>query len=216
MVTIDGPAAAGKSTAARRLARRLGFQYIDSGALYRALAWRCRQRGGPPAEALGDARVELVQRDDEVAVLLDGVDVSEAIRTPEVSRLASEIAADPAVRGFCSDLQRRLAAGGGVVVEGRDAGSVVFPGAEAKFYLDASLEERARRRWGELLAQGERVGLGEVLDELARRDRADQSRPLAPLAWTPEACYIDSTGMAVEEVVELMAREVERLCSTGS
>lgn len=216
VVTIDGPAGVGKSTVARRLARRLGFRYIDSGALYRALAWKLRQRGGGAGETLPDTRVELVQRGEELAVLVDGVDASEAIRTPEVSRLASEISADSEVRRFCSDLQRQLAAGGGVVVEGRDAGSVVFPAAEVKFYLDASPEERARRRRRELEARGERVGLAGVQDELARRDRADQTRALAPLAQAPEACYIDSTGMDVEEVVELMAREVERLCSTGS
>lgn len=216
VVTIDGPAGAGKSTVARRLAQRLGYRYIDSGALYRALAWKLRHLGGRLESLLHDTRVELVQQGEEVGVLVDGVDVSAAIRTPEVSQLASEIAADPAVRQFCSDLQRRLGEAGGAVVEGRDAGSVVFPEAEVKFYLDAAPEERARRRARDLEAQGEPAEVGRVREELTQRDRADQTRTLAPLARTREACYIDSSGMDVEEVVELMVREVERVCSTVS
>ncbi len=214
VVTIDGPAGSGKSTVARRLAQRLGYGFVPSGAIYRAVAWGVAA-GATLAEVLARARVEFRGGPERQRVLVDGEDVTEALRVPGVSALASTLSQRPEVRAYADALQRRLAEAGPVVVEGRDAGSAVFPGAECKFYLDASLEERARRRFADRRARGEVVDAGAVREALAARDLADQTRALAPLARTPEATYVDSSGMTVDEVVELMAKEVERVCSTA-
>lgn len=213
-MTIDGPAGSGKSTAGRRLAQRLGYGYVPSGAIYRAVAWRVAA-GGSVAEVLARARVEFRGAPERQRVLVDGEDVTEALRAPGVSALASTLSQRPEVRAYADALQRRLAEAGPVVVEGRDAGSVVFPRAECKFYLDASLEERVRRRVEDRRARGEGVDPGTVRDALTARDLADRTRALAPLTRTAETTYVDSSGMTVDEVVELMAKEVERVCSTA-
>jgi cytidylate kinase len=215
VVTIDGPAAGGKSTVARRLAARLGYAYLPSGAIYRAVAWRAR--GGQPLPfVLETLRVEFRGEPTHQRMLVDGEDVTEALYTEEVSELAAEISQRPEVRAFADALQRRLAARESTVVEGRDAGSVVFARADCKFYLDASLAARARRRLRDRRATGESGDLAAVRESLAARDRADQTRAVAPLSRTPEATYIDSSEMTVDEVVDVMVKEVERVCSTSA
>ena len=215
VVTIDGPAGAGKSTVARRLAERLGFAYINSGAIYRAVAWQA-SRGVPVEAALRSLRVEFVRAPGSQRVRVDGQDVTETLYSPAVSELAAALSRRPDVRAFADGLQREHAARGPVVVEGRDAGTVVFPGAECKFYLDASPDARARRRFAEQRAGGETADFEAIRTAIAARDDADQTRSVAPLARSADATYVDSSDMTVDEVVEFMAKEVERACSTRS
>jgi len=213
VVTIDGPAGAGKSTVARRLATRLGYAYVPSGAIYRAVAWRVKA-GVTLDEVLQTTRVEFQGDSRRPRVLVDGTDVTEALYTPEVSVLAASLSQNRAVRAYADALQRAHAARGPVVVEGRDAGTVVFPDAECKFYLNASLDARARRRLNDLTAAGERADLESIRAAVEARDEADRTRPVAPLTQTPDATYVDSSALTVEQVVDRMAEEVERTCST--
>ena len=215
VVTIDGPAGAGKSTVARQLAERLGFAYVNSGAIYRAVAWRASQ-GVPVESVLRTLSVEFVVAPGGQRILVDRRDATEALYAPAVSELAATLSQRPDVRAFADALQRACAARGPVVVEGRDAGTVVFPEADCKFYLDASPEARARRRFAEREAAGEREDLGAIKAGIQARDDADQTRRVAPLARSADATYIDSSEMTVEEVVEQMGKEVERACSTRS
>jgi cytidylate kinase len=215
VVTIDGPGGAGKSTVARCLAERLGYRFVPSGAIYRAIAWRVAQ-GAPIEEVLANTRIELTGVPGRQRVIVDGTDATDALRAPAMSGLASALSQRPEVRAFADALQRRLAARGPVVVEGRDAGTVVFPDADCKFYLDASLDVRAARRLADRRARGEAGELAAVREDLAARDEADRRRVVAPLRRTEDAVYIDSSGMTVDEVIELMAKEVERVCSTTS
>ncbi len=201
VVTIDGPAGAGKSTVARAVAERLGFTYLDSGAMYRCVALASRERGVEPAHAARAVRIELGER-----VLLDGRDMTEVIRTPEVSEAASRVAADPEVRRALVEKQRELLARGDWVAEGRDIGTVVAPGAEVKVFLEASPEERARRRADQLGADPETV-----LAEQAARDERDRTRADSPLRPATDAVSIDTTGLGVEEVVERVAGLVAKM-----
>ncbi|HEX2501137.1 MAG TPA: (d)CMP kinase [Methylomirabilota bacterium] len=215
VVTIDGPAGAGKSTVARRLAERLGFEYVNSGAIYRAVAWRV-SRGEAVETALRELRIQFVPVPGGQRVRVDGRDITEALSSPAVSELAASLSQRSDVRAFADRFQRAHAARGPVVVEGRDAGTVVFPNAECKFYLDASPEARARRRFAEQKAGGAPADLGAIRAAIEARDAADRTRPVAPLEKSADATYVDSSGMTVDEVVELMANEVERACSTRS
>lgn len=215
VVAIDGPAGAGKSTVARRLARRLGYAYVSSGAIYRVVAWRVA--GGVALEAvLGDTRIEFRGRAEEQRVLVDGADVTEALSAPRVSELASVLSQRLEVRAYADAIQRAQAARGPLVVEGRDAGTVVFPHADCKFYLDASLDARARRRLRDERRSSPDANLEAIRAAIAARDASDRARFLAPLSRTPDATYVDSSDMTVDEVVGLMANEVEQACSTAS
>ena len=195
IVAIDGPAGAGKSTVARAVASELGFTYLDSGAMYRCVALAARDSDEPPAEVARRVRIALEPR-----VTLDGRDVTDEIRTPEVTELSSRVAADPGVREALVDKQRELMAGGDYVAEGRDIGTVVAPDAEVKVFLTASAEERARRRAAELGADA-----AAVLADQTLRDERDRTREHSPLAAAPGAVELDTTGLAVEEVVARIA-----------
>ena len=207
ILAIDGPAGAGKSTVAKRLAKALGFLYMDTGAMYRALALKVAENDIEPTNSeqvkkiLQDTRIELIERDGENRVYLDGRDVSERIRTPALSQLASKVSTLKAVRDKMVELQRAMGAKGGVVVEGRDIGTVVFPHAEVKIYLDASPEERARRRVEEIKSRGGKATLEETLAETKERDQRDQQRALAPLRKSEDAIVVDSTSMDIDQVV---------------
>ena len=219
VITIDGPAGAGKSTAAREVARRLGFRLVDTGALYRALAWALIQAGVSPEDEAGVGAL-LARTTVELAggrVLVNGRDVTAEIRTPDIAMVTSRLTALRAVRDKMTPLQRSLAAAGGVVLEGRDAGSVVCPDAEVKIYLDADLAERARRRRDELAAGGRPADYESVKAEIALRDRQDMERELAPLRKPAGAVTVDSTALSPEAVVQRILEAVEQArCCTGS
>ncbi len=217
LITIDGPAGAGKTTASRRLAARLGYRHIDTGALYRAVAYAARARGIDPEDDAALGRLLAAPTigfapapaEGPARVTVDGEDVTEAIRTPEIAQLASAISARPVVRAGLLGLQRDLGRGKGAVFEGRDMGTVVFPEADLKFFLTASEEARARRRYAEM--GGERSGLRfeAVRDELRRRDRRDAERAVAPLRAAADAILIDSSDLTLEQVVEAMLGRVQ-------
>jgi len=215
VVTIDGPAGAGKSSVAKLLARRLGYRLLDTGAIYRAVALTARGGGIAWSDAPGcaaiaralDIRFDFVG--DKNHVYVAGDDVTSAIRAPEISQGASQVSAHPEVRAALLELQRRLGAGGGVVVEGRDTGTVVFPAADAKFFLTASEVERARRRVAELAAAGTAVDYEATLREIRERDLRDASRDVAPMVPAPDAILVDSSTQTLEEVVDSLIRKVE-------
>ena len=219
VVTIDGPAAAGKSTAARELARRLGFTLVDTGALYRALAWAVKEAGVAVDDvpAVGKVLEKTTVDLEGGRVIVNGRDISAQLRTPELGMLTSKLTRLQVVRDKLTPLQRRLARAGGVVLEGRDAGSVVCPEAEVKFYLDADLDERARRRSEELAATGLPADYETVKAEVTQRDRQDMERDLAPLVRPEGALVLDSTALSPEAVVERMLDAVEQArCCTRS
>jgi len=219
VVTIDGPAAAGKSTAARELARRLGFTLIDTGALYRALAWAVKEAGvaADDAPAVGKVLEKTTVDFEGGRVIVNGRDITAQLRTPELGMLTSRLTRLQVVRDKLTPLQRRLARAGGVVLEGRDTGSVVCPWAEVKFYLDADLDERARRRREELAATGLPADYETVKAEVMQRDRQDMERDLAPLVRPEGALVLDSTALSPEAVVERMLDAVEQArCCTRS
>lgn len=210
VVAIDGPAGAGKSTVTRLVARALGYAVVDTGALYRTVALACRREGVPYYDENGVGRVarelaqgeglRMVQEDDLTRVFLHGEDVSTAIRTQEIGQGASLVSALPGVRDALLDLQRQLGRAGGVVLEGRDIGSVVFPDAEAKFFLTASAEVRAERRRAELVAAGQAADLETVLREVRERDRRDSERPIAPLIQAPDAELVDTSDTVTSNI----------------
>jgi len=214
VVAIDGPSGAGKSTITRRLAERLGYLHIDTGAMYRAVALAVQRTGLPITddEAIGrlcsELRITLRHDAEAYRVLLDGEDVSSAIRTPEISLLTSQVSSLRAVRECLVRLQRDLGRDGGVVLEGRDIGTVVFPDAEVKFFLTASAEERGRRRWLELRERGQNVSLEETVRAVVLRDEQDSGRELAPLRQAADAVEVDTTGLAIDEVLARLERLV--------
>ncbi len=214
VIAIDGPAGAGKSTIARRLATRLGFTYIDSGAMYRAVAlWALRQKLDPSdrhrMEQLALAAAISLEGDGS-RVVLNGEDVTEALRAPEVSRAASLVATIPGVRRALVEKQREIGAQNNVVMEGRDIGSVVFPQADLKIFLDAESEERARRRAAEVNGDHELIAR-----QIRERDERDRTRAEAPLTQAPDAVYFDSTGLSIEEVEEAILKLVRARITNG-
>lgn len=215
IIAIDGPSGAGKSTLSKLLARALGYTNIDTGAMYRSVALEACRRGIDPGDSAALARlceelhIDFDRADGGERVLLNGEDVSVAIRTPEVSLLTSQVSACPAVRQAMVRLQRQMGERGGVVLEGRDIGTVVFPHAEAKFFLVASARERGRRRYEELKARGLEVDLEQTIAEVEARDAADSVREHAPLVQAKDAIAIDSTAMTIDHVLAEMLRVVK-------
>lgn len=209
-ITIDGPSGVGKSTISRRLATRLGFTYLDTGAMYRAVAWYINKNSVNPDDAAAlQAALEAISIDlmpaasetDDVTVLLNGEDISDRIRSPEMSMLASKISALAAVRSRLTLMQQELGRRGDIVAEGRDTGTVVFPGAAFKFYLDASPVVRAERRASQLEARGQAVERQKLLEMTIARDRQDSERAIAPLKKADDALLIDTTELDVNQVL---------------
>ncbi len=213
-VAIDGPAGAGKSTLARRIAQKLGFVYVDTGAMYRAVALWALRLNVPMSDMHRLEQLALAAQIEFVAgentVLLNGEDVTAAIRTPEVSDAASKVAAVPAVRRALVERQREIGATASIVMEGRDIGSVVFPAADVKVFLDAHSAERASRRAREL-----QVAVAAVTSEMAERDERDRTRAEAPLVQAPDAVYLDTTDLSIEEVEAAVLKIVRDRTSNG-
>ena len=207
IVAIDGPAGAGKSTVAKGAAERLGYLYIDTGAMYRAVAYKALQAGIASDQQAVVAlamrtEVTLANIDGEQHVFADGEDVTQAIRSQEATRASSPVSAIPGVRKRLVELQRNMAAAGGVVMEGRDIGTVVFPNAEVKVFLTASAEERARRRVEQMREMGIEADPVKIAAEMRERDLRDSSRAAAPLTQAPDAVLLDTDGMSIEQVIE--------------
>lgn len=205
-VAIDGPAGAGKSTIAKLVAEKLGYIYIDTGAMYRAVAWKVLDTGeGTTDEAIirtaEKLHVSLRFVGDNVRVFADDTDVTQKIRTPEVTALVSQVAQLGPVREKMVELQRGMAKDGGVVMDGRDIASNVLPNADVKIFLTASIEERALRRWKEMKAKGYEEPMEKLAAEIVARDKADSERAISPLVRVPEATLLDTTGMTIDEVV---------------
>ena len=215
IIAIDGPSGVGKSTLSKLLAREVGYLHLDTGAMYRAVALAARRRGVDPddGEALGRLAgavvIDFARDAGGDRVLLDGEDVSAAIRTPEISMLTARVAACPGVREAMVKRQRELGAAGGVVLEGRDIGTVVFPRAEVKLFLTASAAERGRRRFLELQAKGMSVDLARTVAEVEARDAADSVRAHSPLRRADDAVVIDTTALGIDQVLAEMLRNVE-------
>jgi len=212
VITIDGPAGAGKSTVAKKVAQELGLTYLDTGAMYRAVTLLALRRG---VDVNDDAKMKELVRDIYLdlsggRIYLNGEDVSEEIRRPEVSERVSLVARLGSVRERMTALQREIASRGGVVLDGRDVGSVVFPEANSKIFLTASVEERARRRYLELQNKGIAISFDEVKQNIVERDKIDSERDIAPLTIPEGAHIVDSTGLTIDEVVQ----EIVRKCRT--
>ena len=216
LITIDGPAGAGKTTVSRMLSDRLGYKYIDTGALYRGVALEAKRAGiryddDARLEMLcGSLMLEFVRNTDGLHLFSNGSDINGEIRRPEISMLASAVSARPVVRKYLLTLQRELGKGKGAVFEGRDMGTVVFPGADIKFYLNASVKTRAIRRYKELSDKKESFTVEEIERDIRRRDENDSTRVLAPLKPAEDAIKIDSTDLDVESVVNLMISHVQK------
>jgi cytidylate kinase len=215
-IAIDGPAASGKSTTARLVARRLGYLYIDTGAMYRALT-HCVLRdkidvhsGDRVLTLARNLDIQLINREEGLGTLVNGEDISAEIRRPQVDEIISIVSAYRGVREIMVQKQRMIAASGGIVMDGRDIGTVVLPDAEIKIFMKASLEERARRRYKELQNRGSRVSLNAVRKDIRHRDKLDSSRAIAPLKPAPDAHIIDTSRLTVEDQVEKVLEIVEQ------
>lgn len=222
IVAIDGPSGSGKSTVAAMLSRELGYMHLDTGAMYRAVALAAYYKNIPyddPGrlnELCEKIRIEMHQGEDSVSVFLNGREVTEEIRSPEMSLGSSAVSSVPEVRSHMVRLQREIGRSGGIVAEGRDMGTVVFPGTPAKFYLDASPDERARRRWLQLKEMGIEENSDKVRSEMEKRDLKDASREHSPLKKADDAIHVDTTGMTIHEVVQELADRVRELERSGA
>ena len=206
VVAIDGPAGAGKSTVAKLAAKELGYTYIDTGAMYRAVAWKTLQQKADVTDALildvaRDIDVRLAYANGVTQVFVDGQDITGEIRTPEVSHIVSQVAALGPVREKMVDLQRQMATEGGVLMDGRDIATHVLPDADVKIFLTASIEERAQRRWKEMKEKGYDMSLEELQKDIAARDKADSEREISPLVQADDATLLDTTGLSIDGVV---------------
>ena len=219
VVTIDGPSGGGKSTVSRRVAAELGYTYLDTGAMYRAVAFGCKRAGVETenetavAALLDKLHIQLLSPasgGDDVRVLLNGEDISMAVRTPEMGMLASKVSALQPVRTKLTAMQQGMGKTGNLVAEGRDTGTIVFPDALWKFYLDAAPEERARRRVEQLRQKGQQVDERELLDQIIRRDQDDRERTIAPLSKAKDAVVIDSSRLSADEVVARMLEDIRK------
>lgn len=207
IIAVDGPAGAGKSTVSKIVAAKLGYTYIDTGAMYRAVALKSSRSCEDLVDIIDNIEIEL---DDRARVFLDGAEVTKEIRTPEISKLASDVSKFPFVRKKLTELQRKMAQRGSVIMDGRDIGTQVLPNADLKIFLTASIEERARRRFEELQAKGQEVNFEDIKKEIALRDKQDSEREIAPLKQAEDAILIDSTNLTIYEV----AGKILQLCST--
>ena len=206
-VAIDGPAGAGKSTVAQLAAKELGYTYIDTGAMYRAVAWKTLQQGMPVTddlinEVVKDIDIVLDYKEGKTKVFVDGTEVTAAIRTPEVTGIVSQVAALGPVRERLTDIQRQMGAQGAVIMDGRDIATNVLPNADVKIFLTASIEERADRRFKEMKAKGYDVDVEQLKQEIAARDKADSEREISPLVQAEDAELLDTSNMSIDEVVE--------------
>lgn len=218
IIAIDGPSGAGKSTLTKLLAERLGYIHIDTGAMFRTMALAVARAGIDPddeqtlAKVCGEVHIRFERNDGCCRVFSGEEDVSDLIRTPEISMLTSRISAKKVVRDLLLEMQREMGRDGGVILEGRDIGTVVFPDAEVKFFLSASAEMRGERRYRELLAKGEQISLEATIEAVKKRDAQDAGREHAPLKMADDALLIDSTALTVEEVLNEMERVVRERC----
>jgi cytidylate kinase len=216
IIAIDGPAGSGKSTTARLLAKRLGYTYLDTGAFYRALTLKVLESGVSPEDGAGVVQlaekttIDLQPQEDKNRVWLDGRDVTQKIREPRVTNAISPISENPKVRALMVQKQRAIGHNGGVVMEGRDIGTVVFPDADLKIFMQASLDERARRRQEELAAMGITRDMDILREEIARRDQKDANRKVAPLVCASDAILLDTTQMTIQQQVEFIVQALEK------
>lgn len=220
-IAIDGPAGAGKSTISKMLAQELGFRYVDTGAMFRIVAYALKRTGQPIPQGAGLGRLlpflnlSFRAEPDAFRAFVNNVEIGDEIRSPEIAMLASTLSKESEIRSFLLDTERSLAESGGIVMEGRDVGTVVLPDAPCKFFLDASAEERGQRRYLELVGKGKDANLATIIEEIKIRDHQDRTRPIAPLVPASDAVIIDSTHLTPREVVALMTQTArERLSST--
>ena len=215
VIAIDGPAGSGKSTIAKMLAKRLGFKYLDTGAMYRALTWRAMEKGinledeNALCRLMDQTTIDFQSSEDGLFVFVDGADVTKEIRLPSVTNNVHYISNTRNVRRRMVELQQRLAADAHVVAEGRDMGTVVFPRAEKKFFLDANIEERAKRRYTEFKPSESKISLDDVTRDIESRDRRDTTRTNSPLTKADDAIYLDTTKLTIDEVFIIILREIE-------
>jgi cytidylate kinase len=220
-IAIDGPAAAGKSTVARLVAKQLGFVYVDTGAMYRAVTWKALQSGISPerkeqlARMASELRIELLPGEQSQQVLLDGGDVTDLIRSAMVNKNVSAVSAIPEIRRLLVAKQQEMAQAKGVVMDGRDIGTHVLPDAELKIFLTASVKERAQRRFLEMKAKGEDVTLGQLEKEIAERDKMDEQREASPLVQAEDAVLVDTSGMSIPQVAERILELAKSAASKG-